>query len=349
VRILVVGDSFVPVAVFEGVFASLAGDHDVRYASIDEHLVLAASTPSELAISEYLGVPAQLAELVGDADVLVVHGAPVTEEVMRAGSNLRLLGCVRGGPVNVDVAAATRLGLPVALAPGKNAAAVADLTLAFMVMLARGVVDARAFLSGNGGQMGSTFDGARFIGSELGDATLGLVGFGRVGEQVEARARGYGMRVVVYDPHIARNAPVSFVDTLDDLLGQADFVSLHARSTPETHNLIGAAQLAAMKRGAWLINTARETLIDESALLAALADGHLAGAAVDVLCAPAAGERHPFVDHPRMLVTPHIGGATHETLRRGAQMVADAVVAFAAAEPLPHLANPDVEVGSSPP
>jgi D-3-phosphoglycerate dehydrogenase len=343
-KILVVGDSFVPVAVFAGAFGPLARDHDVRFASVDENRTFEASTPSEHAISEYLGAPDQVAEMLQDASVLVVHGAPVTEEVMRAGPRLRLLGCARGGPVNIDVKAATRLELPVTLAPGKNAPAVADLTLAFMVMLARGLVAARKFLTDNGGHMASNFDGARFIGGELAGATLGLVGYGRVGAEVAARARGYSMRVVVYDPYIERPDEFTFVDTLDDLLGQADFVSLHARSTPETEGLIGAAALAAMKPGAWLINTARETLIDERALVNALDDGRLAGVALDVLCAAPNGERHPLIDNPRVLVTPHIGGATRETLTRGAQMVADAVAAFADGRTVPNLANPSTKV-----
>jgi len=141
------------------------------------------------------------------------------------------------------------------------------------------------------------------------------------------------MNVVVFDPYVRRPEDVSFTETLDALLAQADFVSLHARSTPETHGLIGTEALAAMKPGAWLVNTARETLIDEAALAAALADG-VSPAPRSTCCAPPPGERHPLIDNPRVIVTPHIGGAT---TRRDpwAQMVADAVTAFAAGRPFP--------------
>jgi D-3-phosphoglycerate dehydrogenase / 2-oxoglutarate reductase len=341
VRVLIIGDSFVPVEAFEGPFDVLSRAHDVRYASIDDSEDFEAATPSERKISEFLGSPQRVTELVGDAEVLVVHAAPVTEEVMRAASDLRLLGCVRGGAVNVDVDAATRLGLPVTLSPGKNATAVADLTLAFMVMLARRIVDARESLAHDGGHLGSTFDGARFIGHELVGATLGLVGYGNVGRQVAKRALGYQMDVVVYDPHVPRgDNGVAFAETLPELLARSDFVSLHARSTPETRGIIDARALATMKPGAWLINTARETLIDETAVAKALSDGHLAGVALDVLGPAAPGTRHPLIDDPRVLVTPHIGGATHETLIRGAQMIAEAVAAFADGGDVPRLANP---------
>lgn len=344
-KVLVVGDSFVPARVFAGVFDALTPDHEIRYADIHEPVDFEASTPSERSISEYVGTPHEMSELLADADVLVVHGAPVTEEVMRAGSRLQLLGCARGGPVNVDLAAATRLGLPVAVAPGKNAPAVADLTIAFILMLARGIQTSTAFLAENGGRMGSNFEGARFVGSELAGATLGLLGYGNVGVQVATRARAFDMRVVAYDPHVANGGDVTLVERLDDVLGQADFLSLHARSTPETQEIIDSTAFAAMKPGAWLINTARETLVDERALGAALDGGRLAGAALDVLKPPPPGVRHPLIDHPRVLITPHIGGATRETLTRGAQMMADAVGAFAAGQRVPFLANPEIQTG----
>ena len=167
----------------------------------------------------------------------------------------------------------TERGLPLVAAPGRNAEAVADLTLAFLVMLARGVPNAQRFLDG-GGRLKDNWEGARFIGSDLRGHALGLVGFGNVGHRVALRARAFGMRVLAYDPYV-RAAPdgVERVSDLDELLALADFVSLHARATSENANLFDAARFARMKPGAFFVNTARESLVDEAALDVALASG----------------------------------------------------------------------------
>jgi D-3-phosphoglycerate dehydrogenase len=136
--------------------------------------------------------------------------------------------------------------------------------------------------------------------------------------------------------------PITLVKSPDVLLAEADIVSLHARLMPNAARLIDGPALAGMKPGSLLVNTARAALIDERALAAALDSGHVAGAALDVLTTPPAGERHPLIDHPRVIVTPHIGGATHETLARGARMMADAVADVAGGRVPAYLANPEV-------
>jgi D-3-phosphoglycerate dehydrogenase / 2-oxoglutarate reductase len=324
VKILVVGDSYMGVAVFEKAFARLEHAHAVRYAEIDATRVLEPATPSERSIREYEGHPGQLVELIDDEDALVFHGAPVTDEVLDASPSLSLLCCARGGPVNVDVVAATERGIPVVTTPGKNADGVAELTMAFLVMVARGVSSAQRFLL-DGGRVGeSAFEGARFFGHDLNGRVLGLVGFGQVGQRVASRALAFGMRVVVHDPYLT-DVPsgVTRLETLEDLLAGADFVSVHARATPETENLFDAGAFAAMKPGASFINSARETLVDEAALEAALRSGHVAAAALDVIRPRPDGSRHPLLDLDQVVITPHIGGATHETLARGASMLAD--------------------------
>ena len=137
-KIVVVGDSFVPVEVFKKGFEGLERAQSVEYVQLDESLAFIPATESERSIREYLGSPIQVAEHLGDADILAVHGAPVTAEVLAAAPGLKLLACCRGGPVNVDVKAASARRIPVVNSPGKNAEAVADQTVAFMVMLARG-------------------------------------------------------------------------------------------------------------------------------------------------------------------------------------------------------------------
>lgn len=334
-KILVVGDSFVPVAVFKRGFADLEKSHTVEYLQLDESGPPAPATESGLSIREYLGSPAEVAARVTDAQVLVVHGAPVTAEVLAAAPQLVLICCCRGGPVNVDVKAASLRRIPVVNTPGKNAEAVADQAIAFMIMLARGFPRAQRFLM-EGGTLGeSAFEGARFLGHELGGHVLGLVGFGNVGRRVGARALAFGMKVAVYDPYVqlgdlegTHQAP-----TLEHLLVMSDFVSLHARATADTENLFGPRQFAWMKPDSYFVNTARETLVDESALDAALALRHLAGAALDVVRPRAAAGPHPLLRHDNVIITPHIGGATHETLLRGVTMVAGEIARFAAGAP----------------
>ncbi len=340
-KILVVGDSFVPVPVFQLGLGALQGAHELQYVQLDESKQLVPSTASELSIREYLGTPAQLVSRIKDADVLVVHGAPVTDEVLAAASRLRLICCARGGPVNVDVAAASARQVPVVITPGKNAESVADQTLAFMIMLARGFPKAQRFLL-DGGTLGeSAFEGARFLGHDLVSHVLGLVGFGNVGRRVHRRAIAFGMKLVVYDPYVRIGELTSTeqATTLDELLSKADFVSLHVRATAETENFFGARQFAAMKPGSYFLNTARESLVDEEALDAALASGHLAGAALDVVRPRIGGGRHPLLSHENVVITPHIGGATHETLLRGVTMVADEIQRLAAGESLRAVVN----------
>jgi D-3-phosphoglycerate dehydrogenase / 2-oxoglutarate reductase len=340
-KILVVGDSFVPVAVFEQGLAGLRGAHRLEYLQLDESKELVPASASECSIREYLGTPAQIVARVRDAEILVVHGAPVTDEVLAAAPALRLICCARGGPVNVDVAAASARQIPLVNTPGKNAESVADQALAFMIMLARGFPKAQRFLI-EGGTLGeSAFEGARFLGHDLGGHVLGLVGFGNVGSRVHRRALAFGMRLVVYDPYVRLGelASTEQVASLEELLAKSDFVSLHVRATAETQNLFGATQFAAMKRGSYFLNTARESLVDEEALDAALSSGHLAGAALDVVKPRAEAGPHPLLRHENVVITPHIGGATHETLLRGVTMVAAEIERFAAGDPLRAVVN----------
>jgi D-3-phosphoglycerate dehydrogenase len=343
VRILAVGDSYMPPQYFRHALAPLEGVHDVAYVQVDDTQPFVPATPAEAKLRELQGTPAEVAAWMPGVEVLFVHGAPVTERVLAASAQLRLVGCARGGPVNVDVEAATARGLPVVNTPGKNAEAVADLTLAFLVMLARGLPEAQRFLR-DGHQLKDNWEGARFMGADLRGHTLGLVGYGHVGQRVARRAVAFGMTVVVFDPFLDEAAPddVEHIDTLDELLAHADFVSLHARATADNAGLIDARALAAMKPGAFLVNTARETLVDEAALDDALASGHLGGVALDVFHPMEEPGRHPLLRHPNVVLTPQVGGATHETLSQGAEMLAGELRRFAAGEPLHHLVNPEV-------
>ena len=342
VRVLAVGDAYMPATVFTAALAGLGDAVSVTELQIAGTEAAPPRTASERALREYVGDPADLAAAAVGHEALVVHGAPVTAEVLDS-APLRLVCCARGGPVNVDVAAASARGIPVTNAPGRNAEAVAELTIAFALMLIRGVPGSARYLI-NGGQLASsTYEGSQFSGGEAASVTLGLVGLGNVGREVAARGHALGFTLLGYDPAPPAAVPsgVTMV-TLDDLLSRSDLVSLHARATADNRHMFGAAAFARMPRGAFFINTARESLVDEDALAGALANGTLAGAALDVAERRPAGDRHPLLDLPNVIITPHIGGATHETLRRGAEMAAAAVASVVSGTAPDHLLNPEV-------
>lgn len=342
VRVLVVGDSYMPADVFTAALGRLGGTVSVTELQIDGTEATPPRTDSERALREYVGDPAALVAAVADHDALLVHGAPVSAEVMDA-APLRLVCCARGGPVNIDVAAASRRGIPVTYVPGRNAQAVAELTIAFALMLIRGVPASARYLVDGGQLAENTYEGSGYIGAEAASMTLGLVGLGNVGREVAVRGRALGFTMLGYDPVSPATVPpgVTMV-TLNDLLSRSGLISLHARATPDNRHLLGAAAFARMPRGAFFINTARESLVDEDALAGALASGILAGAALDVVERRPAGDRHPLLDLPNVIITPHIGGATRETLHRGAEMTASAVARMASGEIPDHLVNPEV-------
>jgi D-3-phosphoglycerate dehydrogenase len=345
VKLLVVGDSYMPVEVFRRAFERLGDDHRFDYLQLDMRRTDIGEGESERRIREYAGSPGQISERLTDHDALVVHGGAVTDAVLDAAPGLRLVCCARGGPVNVDIEAATARGIPVATTPGKNAEAVADLTIAFLVILARGVIRAASFLAGGGRVGESTFEGAEWFGHDLGGHLLGLVGYGQVGRRVALRAVAMGMAVASCDPFVAPAAMAADgvrPAELGELLAEARFVSLHARQPATGPDLFGRPEFARMRAGSFFINTARETLVDEEALFAALSSGHLAGAALDVLRRRAAGEANPLLGLANVVATPHIGGATFETLDRGATMVAEEIERFAAGSALLNVVNPKV-------
>jgi D-3-phosphoglycerate dehydrogenase len=285
------------------------------------------------------------------ADVLIVEADLVHAEVLDA-CPLEMIGVCRGDPVNVDLDLATKKGIPVFHTPGRNADAVADLTLAFMLMLARHLPAIwSTYRGGEATRVTQASDYlkmyTRFTGAELGGLTVGLVGLGAVGREVAARLAAFKARILAYDPY-AQDPPagVTLCD-LDTLLRDADIVSLHAPVTPETQGLLSAERLALMKPGALFVNTARAALTDENALYEMLRSGRLAGAALDVLAEEPLQPGNRFLALPNVVVTPHLGGATTDVTRHQSDIIVDAMERWLRGERPRWIANPAVLDGRS--
>jgi D-3-phosphoglycerate dehydrogenase len=240
------------------------------------------------------------------------------------------------------VAAATERGIPVVNTPGKNAEAVAELTIAFALLLIRAVPRASRYLTRGGGFAESVFEGREFFGREAPSLTMGLVGLGHVGREVAWRAQALGFVVIGHDPQPPAVPPGVELVSLDTLLNRSDVVSLHARLTPQNRHMFGWDAFTRMRPGSYFINTAREALVDEAALGRALETGLLGGAALDVLERTPDGGRHRLLSLPNVLVTPHIGGATAETLARGAARAVTAVADVLAGRVPSDVVNPQV-------
>jgi D-3-phosphoglycerate dehydrogenase len=239
----------------------------------------------------------------------------LTEGILAAASRLFAVGCFSVGTNQVDLQAARTRGVPVFNAPFSNTRSVAELTIGEIVMLLRRVTDRS--VSAHAGGWDKSANGAFEVRGKI----LGIVGYGNIGSQLSTLAEAMGMRVVYYDQtDRLRHGNTDSVPSLNDLLGFSDIVSLHVPETPQTHGMIGADQIAAMKPGAYLINNSRGTVVDLDALAAALRSGHLAGAAVDVFPVEPASNAERFVSPlqglPNVILTPHVGGSTEEAQER---------------------------------
>ncbi len=273
-------------------------------------------------------------------DALVVEADFVFEELFIAAPRLRIVAVCRGALNQVDMDAATEQGVAVVHTPGRNAEAVAELVIGQMLALARHTAEAERYVR-EGRWSDPTDAYTRFQGRELAGATLGVVGLGAIGGAVARLAAGIGMRTLAHDPYVAQADGVELVE-LDDLLRAADFVSLHVPDTDSTARMLNADRIAAMKRGAFLVNVTSPYVVDQQALAEALAACRLAGAALDVHEAHPIPPDSPFLGLPNVLLTPHIGGATRETIERHSAMAVEDLERFAAGIEPARLANPDV-------
>ncbi|MFQ5854743.1 MAG: phosphoglycerate dehydrogenase [Anaerolineae bacterium] len=268
---------------------------------------------------------AALIDIIGNYSAMVVRsGTRVTSAVIDAASkDLQVIGRAGVGTDNIDIDAATRRGIIVVNSPTANTIAAAEQAIALMLAVARQVPQA------DGSLRQGRWERKKFVGVEVRNKVLGIIGLGRIGTEVAKRAQGLEMKIIAYDPYVsadhAARYDVQFMD-LPSLLQKADFITLHTPLTPDTRNMINEETLAMMKPSARLINCARGGLIDEEALLKALDEGKIAGAALDVFSQEPPPADHPLLHHPKVIVTPHLGGSTEEAQAGVALDIAEQVI-----------------------
>jgi len=274
--------------------------------------------------------------------VLIVEADFVFEEVFAAAPALRLVGVCRNALNQVDIESATAHGVAVTHAPGRNTNAVAEMTLGLMLSLARRIPQANALVAGAGWRDPAI--GYRiFRGREIAGSTVGVVGFGQIGREVARKCIALGATVLACDPLVPERQVAELgasPASLDDLAASTDFVTLHVPDLDETRRMVDAAFLARMKPGAFLINTGAGGAVDPDAVVDALAAGRLAGAALDVFDGQPLPLGSRLIGAPNVILTPHIGGATDETISRHSQMMADEIERLLDGQPLQHVVNP---------
>ena len=339
-RVLCAGDRFITPG-------SLAEAARSQFGPATETILYQAQWPDEPfgpvdGVQEAAGKPDEIARLAVGVDVILTHLAPITAVVINAAPGLRAIGVTRGGPVNVDLTAATTQGAPVIYLPGRNLGAVAEFVIGVMIGLTRNINIASREMAGGGWD--ARFYRYELTGPELRAATVGLVGLGAVGSRISQLLGAFGSRVLAYDPYASPSAAEAVgaqLMTLPELLAASNIVSVHARLTEDTRKMFGAEAFAAMKWGARFVNTARGELVDQAALLASLQSGHLAGAALDVFSPEPPDPSDPLLQRPDVILTPHLAGASQQVASESVARVTAEVARFLRDGVLEHCANPE--------
>jgi D-3-phosphoglycerate dehydrogenase len=286
-------------------------------------------------LKEYMGEPDAIVDFIGGAEAIVNHLAPITGPMLDRLPNLKLIAVSRGGPVNIDMAAARARGVLVVNTPGRNASAVAEFTIGAIL------AETRLIRAGHEGLRQGVWRGdlyrADLTGTELSELTVGLIGYGHIGTRVVKLLKPFGCRILVCDPYKELD-PADAADgvgmtDLDTLLAESDVVSLHARVTEETRGFLAAAQFARMKRGAYFINTARGPMVNYQDLYVALKSRHVRGAMLETFWQEPPPPDAPLLKLDNVTLTPHIAGASTTTVRIAARMAAEEVRRWLAGEP----------------
>ena len=342
---LILGDTFTPARLFEKALEERFAQDGLTlsFRSIDiESSELTAFRSDE--VSEAFGDATEIAREMANCRFLVTTFAPVTEAMLEQARSLIAICCGRGGPVNINLEAASKRGIPVLHAPGRNEQAVAEFVIAGMINLMRRIPHALDWVRDGAWTtpLEDTFE--KPSGPELCGRTLGLVGAGRIGCLVSRLARAFGARVLASDPFAdAASAAASGIElvTLDHLLAECDIISVHARLPGDAAPLLGKAEFAAMARRPYVLNTARAATLDYDALVGALQGGQITAALLDVYPDEPLAPTSPLlsVGKDRLLLTPHAAGISRDVPANTARMLADGLARLLKGERPPHVAN----------
>lgn len=341
---LLAGDQFVLNSLLRDALVAEVGDQvsirELQYAwPVDPFGAVAE-------VKEAAGTEEQIIEALAGIEVIVTEMAALTRRVIENAPALRLIVVCRGGPVNVNLDAATEQGIPVCYSPARNAAATAEYTIGLLLATMRHIVEGSRDLAA--GTWRGDFYAYDVAGIEIEGKTAGLIGFGAVGSRVARVLTAFGAEVLVADPYVEAEVVAEAGATLvslDELWPQAQILSLHARLTPETRHIVDRAAIDRLPDGAILVNAARGGLLDQDALCDALESGKLHAAALDVYDPepPPPGSR--VYTTPNLVMSPHLAGASRETAERAAVIAATEVGCYVRGEPLKHVANPDSIAG----
>ncbi|MCC8189048.1 MAG: oxidoreductase [Planctomycetes bacterium] len=351
-KIFIAGDRYFRPDIVEQGLAGIIADPGIAYEGVllpypVDHLPLADDTviPSGMAwdtnadanygaegVREYYGDTRALAGRITDAEILVIHGAALPAAVLQEAPALRLIACLRGGPVNIDVRYARERGIRFTNSPGKNAQGVAEFTVGLILSHLRHIPE--GVFGIRGGKYIQRFGDYDQTGGELAGKTCGLIGCGAIGRRLAAILQGFGCTVVAYDPNLDPAAMATLgiqPATMAELLAVSDIVSVHARGGD---TLLGAREFARMRPGSLFVNTARGKLVDHQALLDGLRRGRPGGAALDVIGGEPFAFYREMAKLPTVTLTPHMAGVSRETVGRGIAMIGEEIRRFLAGQPL---------------
>ena len=332
-EVLVVGDLFVPSGTFrEAIEKEMGGDfgpvREISWSGESQEDQHHTQQIMEKEGPEAVPTPQEVVEAVGDAEVLAVHFAPVSEAVLETGKNLKVVVVARAGFENVNVEAADRLGIAVVNLVGRNASAVAEEAIGLMLAESRDI--ARADAGIKSGRWPKEFSGPVY---EIGGRTVGVIGFGQVARQLAKRLSGFDVKLLIYDPYVDAEVIESYggekVEDLERVFREGDFVNLHARLSDETRHFVTREYFEMMKPSAYFINNARSRMVDYDDLYDVLESGRIAGAALDVHEDEPLPEDSPWRTLENVTLTPHVAGATIDTGENTVRMVAEAIEEFA--------------------
>ena len=337
-EVAVIGDYFMLPEVFEQKLVEACGDKLVLRTRKDnwpdepmEHGYAAAGMEG---LKEYFGGADDVVDFIGEAEILVTHLAPMSAAMLARLPKLKMIAVSRGGPVNIDMQAARARGLRVVNTPGRNSSAVAEFALGAILAETRKIRVGHEAL--RKGEWRGDLYRADTTGRELNEMTVGVIGYGKIGTKVVKLLRAFGARILVSDPYVQLSADdaaagVELV-SFERLLKEADVVTMHARVTPETTQMMNAAAFAAMKPDALFVNTARGPLCDYDALYAALSEGRIAGAMLETFGVEPVPADWPLLQLPNVTLTPHIAGASMRTVTIAADQAAEEVRRYLAGE-----------------